>query len=555
MTTPPDPRNPSNPLDAPTQPVSSYDDATTIQQAPTAVAPSAQASRPRRGVSRRAVVIGAAGAAVGIGALGAGAGYALSHLQTLSSGGTSLYTSDAAKITHLLRRAGFGPSPTDLQTYLSLGVSGAMDRLLNYAHVSNDVDQRLASLHLSFTTRANLVRWWLARMTLTQRPFEEKMTLFWHGVLTSSYAKIGKSVNLPLMIQQNTLLRSHALGRFDDLMLAISTDPAMLYWLDGRSNTGAAPNENYSRELMELFTMGIGNYTQDDVHQGAKALSGWVVRDGKGVFVPRRFYEGTITYLGQTGHLGLTDVIRLVCAHPSTPGHLARRMWSFFVYDNPSPSDLQPLIDAYHQSDHQISAMVQAMFHSPAFFSEKAYRARVKSPTEFVVGAVRAVGLTPDVPALTIMGQASAAMGQTVFDPPNVAGWPGDGVSASWMSTQAWLSRVNFVNLLLQGATGALKSHHGGTASAAGAAAASPLQQVIAAQKLGKPDDVVNYFVALLLDDQLTSDRRDMLTAALAGEASAAGPTLALAGGAKLSAAALRQALYLLMAAPEYQMN
>jgi uncharacterized protein (DUF1800 family) len=550
MTTPSDPRNPLNPLDEPTQPISSYDDATTIQQAPTVAAP--LAPRPRRGVSRRAVVIGAAGAAVGIGALGAGAGYALTHLTGLS-GGASLYSSDAAKIIHVLRRAGFGPSPADLETYLGLGVSGAMDRLLNYASVSNDVDQRLASLNLPFTTRANLVRWWLARMTLTQRPFEEKMTLFWHGVLTSSFAKIGKSVNLPLMIQQNNLLRSHALGRFDDLMLAISTDPAMLYWLDGRFNTGAAPNENYSRELMELFTMGIGNYTQDDVHQGAQALSGWVVRGDQGAFTPRRFYQGTITYLGHSGHLGLTDVISLVCAHPATPGHLARRMWSFFVYDNPSLSDLQPLIDAYHTSNHQISAMVQAMFHSPAFFSAKAYRARVKSPTEFVVGAVRAVGLTPDVPALSIMAQASAVMGQTVFDPPNVAGWPGDAVSASWLSTQAWISRVNFVNLLLLGATGALKSRQAG-ASAAGAAG-SPLQQVISEQKLGKPDDVVDYFVALLLDNQLPSDRRSVLLDALTGEASSAEATLALAGGAKLSAAALRQALYLMMSMPEYQMN
>ncbi|HEY7976088.1 MAG TPA: DUF1800 domain-containing protein, partial [Ktedonobacterales bacterium] len=418
-------------------------------------------------------------------------------------------------------------------------------------------DQRLTSYNLPFTTRANLVRWWLARMSLTQRPLEEKMTLFWHGVLTSSFAKIGKSVNLPLMIQQNTLLRTHAMGRFDDLILAISSDPAMLYWLDGRTSTGARPNENYSRELMELFTLGIGNYTQDDVHNGSKALSGWIIRDGKGVFEPRRFYEGTITYLNHTGHLGLSDVVSIVCAHPATPGHIARRMWSYFVYDNPSQSDLQPLVDAYHQSNHQIGAMVTAMFNSPAFFSEKAYRARVKSPTEFVVGAVRATGVTPNLAALTIMGQATAAMGQTLFDPPNVAGWPGDMLSPVWMSTQAWISRVNFVNLLLAAATGALKSAAAGAASAS--AASSPIQQVISTQKLAKPEDVVNYFVALLLDNQLTSDRRSILLDALTGAASSvtagAGVSLSLAGGAKLSAAALRQALYLMMSMPEFQMN
>src|SRR6185312_9489014 len=227
MTTPYDPRN--------SQSSPSYDDAPTIADgspppAATLAAQAAPGAEPtaasqRRGVSRRAVVIGAAGAAVGIGAVGAGAGYALSHLPGLLNH-DDIFASDAGKIIHLLRRAGFGPSPADLGSYLNLGVSGALDRLINYASVSNDVEQRLASYNLQFNTRANLVRWWLARMSLTQRPFEEKMTLFWHGVLTSSFAKIGKSVNLPLMIQQNNLLRAHAMGRFDDLILAISTDPA-----------------------------------------------------------------------------------------------------------------------------------------------------------------------------------------------------------------------------------------------------------------------------------------------------------------------------------------
>ncbi len=553
MTTPFDPRDPRTP-----QPPD-LNDAPTISLAPAPQPPTAR----RRGFSRRAVVIGAAGAAVGIGAIGAGAGYALTHLPGLL-GNDTVFSSDAGKVIHLLRRAGFGPSPADLGAYLSLGVSGTMDQLINFSTISNDVDQRVASYNFQFNTRANLIRWWLARMSLTQRPLEEKMTLFWHGVLTSSFSKIGKSVNLPLMIQQNNLLRTHAMGRFDDLIHAIAIDPAMLYWLDGRLSTGSQPNENFSRELMELFTLGIGNYTQDDVHYGAQALSGWVIRDGQGVFVPRRFYEGTITYLNHTGHLGLNDVVSLVCAHPSTPGHIARRMWSFFVYDNPSQSDLQPLIDAYNQHDHQISAMVTAMFNSPAFFSEKAYRARVKSPTEFVVGAVRALGVTPNVAALSIMAQEMATMGQILFDPPNVAGWTGDMLSSSWMSTQAWITHVNFVNLLLSAATGELRSRNAGASSAS--ASASPLQAVITAQKLGKPEDIVNYFVALLLDNQLASDRRaialDALTTAAASAtgatsatAASAGPTLSLAGGAKLPTAALRQALYLLMSMPEYQMN
>ena len=244
MTSPTGPQLPATP---------GFGEAPTIVNPP----PGAEPRRPRqRGVSRRAVLLGAAGGAVAIGALGAGAGYALTHWPGASS--ASLYSSEAARITHLLRRAGFGPSPADLNTYLSLGLSGATDRLLNFASVPNDVDQKLAAFNFDFQNRRDQIFWWLARMTMTQRPLEEKMTLFWHGVLTSSFAKIGGKTHLPLIIQQNNLLRAHAMGRFDDLIHAISTDPAMLWWLDGRLNTGSKPNENYSRELMELFTMGIG---------------------------------------------------------------------------------------------------------------------------------------------------------------------------------------------------------------------------------------------------------------------------------------------------------
>ena len=451
MTSPTGPQLPATP---------GFGEAPTIVNPP----PGAEPRRPRqRGVSRRAVLLGAAGGAVAIGALGAGAGYALTHWPGASS--ASLYSSEAERITHLLRRAGFGPSPADLNTYLSLGISGATDRLLNFASVPNDVDQKLAAFSFDFQNRRDQIFWWLARMTMTQRPLEEKMTLFWHGVLTSSFAKIGGKTHLPLIIQQNNLLRAHAMGRFDDLIHAISTDPAMLCWLDGRLNTGSKPNENYSRELMELFTMGIGNYTQSDVSQGAKALSGWVIRGTQSVFAPRRFYQGDITYLGHTGHLGLDDVVKILCASPATAARLSRLMWSFFVWDNPSDSDIQPLVNAYNQSGHQIGAMVRAMLTSSAFYSDKAYRARVKSPAEFVVGAVRAMAFAPGRPALGYMAESMLTMGQTLFDPPNVAGWPGDELSAAWMSTQSWITRVNFINTLIEAASGALK----GGASAAGA--------------------------------------------------------------------------------------
>ena len=505
---------------------------------------------PRRGPSRRQVLVGAGAGAVALGLLGTGAAAFLTHQQAASP--ATLYASDAAQIGHLLRRAGFGFSPADLTDYLSLGVSGSIDRLLNFASVSNAVlDARLKSLNLNFTNRQDLVRWVVLRMIYSQRPFEEKLTLFWHGVLTSSFTKIGGATRLPFMIQQNQMLRAKGMGRFDDLMHAITIDPAMLYWLDGHLSSGRSPNENYSREMMELFTMGIGNYTQDDVHQGALALTGWVVRDDGAHFVPARHYTGGVSFLGQSGPMIVDDVVKLICAHPATGLHLAHRMWSFFVYDNPSPQDLKPLADAYYQHDHSIAAMVRAMFSSPVFFSAQAYRARVKSPLEFLVGAIRALGLETNAVGLV---NVLSIMGQVPLDPPNVAGWPGDGASAAWMSTQAWITRINFTDLMVAIAGGA-HPKGGPKINLTSSGGQAAIQQAITRQKIASADDLVRYYVAVLLDNMLDTSRRAVLADALTNSPIQGGATFTLAGGKKISAAATVEMLYLLMSLPEYQMN
>jgi len=370
-------------------------------------------------------------------------------------------------------------------------------------------------------------------------------------VLTSSFTKVGGNTHLPFMIQQNQLLRAKGLGKFDDLMHAITIDPAMLYWLDGRLSSGRSPNENYARELMELFTMGIGNYTQDDVHQGALALTGWVVRGDGSHYVPSRHYNGSVTFLGHTGPMTVDDVIKIVCAHPATGTHIARRMWSFFVYDNPSPQDLKPLSDAYYQHDHSIAAMVRAMFSSPAFFSAQAYRARVKSPLEFVAGAIRALGLGTNATGLaTVLN----AMGQIPLDPPNVAGWPGDGASGAWMSTQSWVTRINFTDLLVSIAAGA-RPKGGPKINLTAPGGTSAIQQAITQQKLASADALVSYYVAMLLDNTLDPSRRAVLADALTNSPIQGGATFTLAGGKKVSAAATAEMLYLLMSLPEYQMN
>jgi uncharacterized protein (DUF1800 family) len=494
--------------------------------------------------------VGAGAGALAMGTLGTGAAVYLSRQSAASA---SLdWTRDEAQIGHLLRRAGFGATIADLQAYGRLGVSGALDKLLDFSSTSNAaLDARLQSLHLDFSQAQNLVRWVVLRMIYSQRPLEEKMTLFWHGVLTSSLAKIGGKANRQLLIQQNNLLRAKSMGRFDDLVRAITTDPAMLYWLDGRLSSGKSPNENYSRELMELFTMGIGNYTQDDVHQGALALTGWVVRGGQSHFVPGRHFDGSVTFLGHSGPMTVDDIVRTVCAHPATGLHIARRMWRFFVYDNPSQADLQPLADAYYSHDHSIAAMVRAMFTSTQFFSSQAYRARVKSPLEFLAGAIRALGLETNGTGLP---GALTAMGQVPLDPPNVAGWPGDGASLAWMSTQTWITRINLADALA--AASATTQRPRATAlnltSPNGQVA---IQHTIAQQQLASADDLMRYYVTVLLDNALDADRRAILTDALTNSPIKGGPTFTLAGGTKVSVAATAETLYLLLSLPEYQMN
>jgi uncharacterized protein (DUF1800 family) len=503
----------------------------------------------KRGVSRRAVLIGAGVGAVGLGAAGAGLGALL--LQHKDAPATAnVLTTDTAKVNHLLRRAGFGPTPTDLGQYLALDLSGAVDRLLNFSSVQDDLNSRLAAQTFDQTNPTELMRLWLLRMIYSKRPLEEKMTLFWHGALTSSFRDVGGKNHYYYMKQQNDLLRKMGMGRFDDLMAAITVDSAMLWYLNGRQSTGKSPNENYARELMELFTMGIqdangnDNYSQNDVRQGALALAGWVEKDGKSQFVPNRAYKGQVTFLGHTGVLEMKDVIQLVCAHPSTGRHLAYRMWSFFVYENPSESDLQPLADAYYKSNHNIGAMVKAMFTLPAFFSDKAYKARIKSPVEFVVGAIRGLGLETDAKKLP---QAVAAMGQTLYDPPNVSGWDGDKASSEWLSTQTWTTRVNFINSLVAAS--------GGATTRGGDVSGTALQKLISDHQLKTPDEVLDFHIATLADSHLADDRRALLSTTLT-QGATTGPSLTLAGGGgKLSALRLRETLYTMMSLPEYQMN
>ncbi len=414
--------------------------------------------------------------------------------------------SDRDRIAHLLRRAGFGYSQDDLDRYTGMGVAGAIDHLLNYERVPDDVDERLEGYRLNLNAAADLQRWWLLRMIYTRRPLLEKMVLFWHGLLVSGYAKVGlpqpkpENPNPPnLMLNQNQFFRAHALDDFGAILKGISRDPAMVIYLDSRVNRKGKPNENYARELMELFSLGVygpdgqPNYTEQDVREAARAFTGWGLNQQQEfVFSPGQHDTGLKTIFGWTGNFTGDDVIDLILAHPSCPYYIARRLFSFFAYDDPEPEALAPVVRAFQESGGSIKATVRAILTSPAFFSERAYRAKVKAPVEYLAGIARAFQLQTDAFGL----DASARrMGQTLFNPPNVAGWPG---GAQWFTTTSWLERVNLANRLLT----IRKDEH-----------TQPINFLAILQRhgLASPEKVVDYFLGLLVDGQVTPQQRQTL--------------------------------------------
>jgi len=450
-----------------------------------------------------------------------------------------------AQIGHLLRRAGFGATPEEISTYTSLGFNGAVDRLLNYQQVPDDaMESRLNALHLDFSSPQNQQQWWLLRMTWTQRPLLEKMTLFWHGVLTSSYHKVGGRNAYTRMITQNNFLRTHAFDTFDNILLGITADPAMLFYLDLTKSTKKAPNENYARELMELFTLGLGHYTQQDVYNAAAALTGWHVIGSTPTshYLLRDHNTLTKTYLGQTGNFDYKDVIRILVNHPATPWFICRKLFTFFVYENPTNDELSPLVDTYVKSGHNMGAVMRTLLLSPQFSSAKAYRSRLKSPTEFVAGAYRALNVQGDGKALPAM---TTLTGQTLFDPPNVAGWPGDKASALWLNSGTWMMRLNYIDLLLSNRNPRNTTYK-----------PIDLQGIVNAKHIDTPDHFVDYFASFLLDGQLASDRHaQMVDYFTSPESGRVVQQITLANGKSYPINRVRGTLYLMMASPEYQLN
>ena len=370
---------------------------------------------------------------------------------------------------HLLRRAGFGGTQEEIARLASMPVHAAVDSLVSLPQADDltppnnlyslsaaiaqffpngrpkdvdDTERRRIFEQIRMGERDSIVQlqnWWLNRMLTTPAPLQEKMTLYFHGHFTS--AAIEKGADPVMMFDQNQLFREYALGNLRDLTWQVSMDPAMLIYLDNATNVVQHPNENYARELMELFTLGVDHYTEDDVRQSARAWSGWIVdrRTGKAQFVPRRHDNGAKTFLGRNGNFSGQDIVSIIYQQPACATFWANSLLNFFVYNNPEPQLIGAVADLIRRNDYNLKPVMSTLLRSNVFFSLRAYRALVKSPVEFVVGTYKAFGLDQ----IGEQGQrALAQMGQVLLHPPNVAGWPG---GANWLTSQTMIARQNFV--------------------------------------------------------------------------------------------------------------
>jgi len=358
-------------------------------------------------------------------------------------------TWDRARAAHLYRRAAFGGTAEELDLAVSLGREGAVSRLVDYEQISSDGLEAYLSLFgfdpegfgpAPFDRLAELTRWWYLRMQYTPRPLEEKMTLFWHNHFATSVSKVGEPA---LMYQQNQIFRSRGTGFFADLLLAVSRDPAMLIWLDNASSVKGRPNENFAREVMELFTMGRGNYTQNDVRESARALTGWTVDPAnsyKFVYDPSIHDDGPKTFLGRLGYFKPEDIIEILAARPETASFITSKLARFFIGAEPSPDLAGRLASLFSSTGGTIREIVRTILLSDDFDAAADAPDQIKSPVEFLVGILRAIGAYTD--AGYESGYVGSVMGQSLFRPPNVAGWKG---GRGWVYAGAYLYRINYV--------------------------------------------------------------------------------------------------------------
>jgi len=352
---------------------------------------------------------------------------------------------DVRHAAHLLRRAGFGGSWQQVQEAVRKSPQEVLDDLFRPPAKLADFDRESESLAQSVLATGDskqLAAWWLHRMVFSPAPLIEKMTLFWHGHFATSAEKVNDA---ELMYLQNQLFRRNALGNFAQLVQEVSKDPAMLIYLDSATNRKGHPNENYARELMELFTLGEGNYTERDVQQLARCFTGWEIRRKRFRFNPYQFDEGEKILFDKRGTFTGEQAVEIVLERPQMPTFIVRKLFQFFVCDEPAPPDvlLEPLARRFRETGFNVHDLVRHILGSQLFFSPLAIGKKVRSPVDLVVGLLRNLEGTAN---LFLLAQACEKMGQALFFPPNVKGWDG---GRRWINSATLVARANFVHALL----------------------------------------------------------------------------------------------------------
>ncbi len=472
---------------------------------------------------------------------------------------------------HLLLRAGFGGTRRQAMQLVEMGLDAAVSHLVAYdtvddtalpaarsdpdiikpysaevklefvrARRENDLAtlDRLRRLRLEGIAddrrqMGQIERWWVGRIIATPRPLQEKLTLLWHGHFAANHRTVEDS---HLMLQQNEMFRRNAAGCFADLLMGIVHDPAMLKFLNNTENRKSKPNENLAREIMELFALGEGQYSEADIQQGARALTGYFVEDNDFSFNQRQHDPGAKRILGKVGAFNGDDFVRILLAHPSCPLFVAFKLYRHFVLDlsesvpAESKTVIERLADLLRREAYQLRPVLVTLLKSRHFYDPAVLGNKIKSPVELVAGAIRSMALP--VRDVGLLCDALSMMGQKLFDPPSVAGWePG----RAWMNTSTLLTRQNTCAYLV---TGKLPYEDGWSKDRVGFSPASLIEDL----KDRQPAAVVDHLASSLLARPLATQRRDELVAFLAQRSDAT------------SDDALLALLLLITALPEYQL-
>ena len=369
---------------------------------------------------------------------------------------------DAAKARHLLNRAGFGVPSKLVEDLVGMGPEAAVAHLVEYDHLHQRLtepktvpflarrtiardnpeasEEEIQELYTEYRRSERMAlegmkSWWLQRMHKTHRPLEEKMALFWHGHFAISSQKVQSSTHT---YEYNALLRDYATGNFKMLTTKVGQLPAMLQYLDNRQSTKTHPNENWARELMELFVLGQGQYTEDDIKASARAFTGWTTSGNGFEYNLQRHDYSDKTFMGRTGPFDGWDIINIIFEQPAASTFISTKLWNFFAYENPEAGVVKGLSETLRDNDFELRPMLTQLFLSKAFYSDKAMGTQIKSPAQFMVRLAEDLGYQQ--PPYSQMARSMRELGQDLFYPPNVKGWDGN---RAWINANSLLIRYN----------------------------------------------------------------------------------------------------------------